>query len=254
MIKINTIFFIFLVIPVSNSSDLILDAFILAAGRGERLRPLTDQTPKPLLSVDQHSLIEHHLFRLKRGGFTRCIINVSWLGQKIIAALGDGANYGLKIIYSEENHCALETAGGIRHALNMISSDEFIVISGDIWTDYPFNRLTLPHNTDMHLVMTRNPDHHPNGDFVLQESQLQAAQAGSKTLTYTGIGCFHRRIFETLEPGVQPLRPLIDQAISTQRASGTLYNGVWMDIGTKQRLDQIRHLQTIKNHEQSHDT
>ena len=226
-----------------------MDAFILAAGRGERLRPLTDQTPKPLLRVDQHSLIEHHLFRLKKSGFTRCIINVSWLGQKIITTLGDGTKYGLEIIYSEENHGALETAGGIRQALDLISSDVFIVISGDIWTDFPFESLTLPPNSDMHLVMTSNPDHHPNGDFVLKNNLLRPTRPDSKALTYTGIGCFHRRIFETLVPGLRPLRPIIDQSISAERASGIIYNGVWMDIGTKQRLEQIRNLQTIENRE-----
>ena len=150
-----------------------MKAMILAAGRGERLRPLTDNTPKPLLQAGQHKLIEYHLYHLAKAGFKDIVINVAWLGEKIINTLGDGSNYNLSIKYSNEGEQALETGGGIFKALPLLGDDPFLVINGDIWTDYPFKNLYDFIPQDMaHLIMVHNPEHNPAGDFYLQNYRL----------------------------------------------------------------------------------
>lgn len=216
-------------------------AMILAAGRGERMRPLTDTLPKPLLKVGGKCLIEHHLLKLAANGIQRVIINHAWLGEKIESSLGTGEQFGLRIHYSPEVE-ALETAGGILHALPLLiknnPSQQFIVVNGDIYTD--FDLASLPQTLESslaHLVMVDNPEHNPNGDFCYQNGSLTAEQ-GQK-LTFSGIAVYHQAFFAGLHAGVQPLAPLLKQGIVTGQISGQHYRGRWSDIGTPQRLASI---------------
>lgn len=215
-----------------------MKAMILAAGRGERMRPLTLTTPKPLLRVGGKALIEYHLERLARQGFEECVINTAWLGEQIPEALGDGSRYGLKIQYSPEGDPPLETAGGIAHALPLLGDEPFLVINGDIWCDY------LPDpNRDLrgrlaHLVLVDNPEHNPDGDFALKDGQVH--RDGETRYTFSGIGYYHPSLFETLDPSLPaPLAPLLRAAMDAGKVSGTLYKGQWLDIGTPERLVQL---------------
>lgn len=213
-------------------------AMILAAGRGERMRPLTDLKPKPLLDVGGHPLIGHTLRRLAAAGCQRVVINCAHLGEQIPATLGDGDDYGLAIQYSHEA-TALETAGGIIQALALIDASQFVLINGDIWCDHPiaplFNR-ELHHNL-AHLVMVPNPEQHPKGDFCLEQGRLTAKPTpDAMGVTYSGLGLYSRQMFEGLTPGFRALRPLLDEAMAQQRISGELFCGEWRDIGTPERL------------------
>jgi MurNAc alpha-1-phosphate uridylyltransferase len=210
---------------------------VLAAGRGERMRPLTDHTPKPLLEVGGKALIEYHLAALQQAGVDDVIINHAWLGGQIESRLGNGDRYGLRIEYSPEVPAALETAGGIIQALARLGTEPFIVINGDIWCDYPLQR--LPHHPDglAHLVMVDNPPHNPQGDFCLNNGSLQAE--GESKLTYSGIGVYHPQLFAGLEPGVRPLAPLLKKAIASNQVGGEHYQGSWYDIGTPERLAEL---------------
>ncbi len=219
-----------------------MDAFILAAGRGERLRPLTDHTPKPLVTIGALSLIEIHLLRLKEAGFRRIIINISHLGEMIRDYLGDGSRYGVSIVYSPEADGALETAGGIVNALELIESEQFIVVNADIFCDYPYHNLITrlqdsKRDLNCHLILVKNPAHHPSGDFSLKADQLISPQKTNDNFTFAGIACYQRQLFATIEPGKQPLKPLLDQQIKQARVSGEHYEGLWYDIGTLQRLN-----------------
>ena len=222
-----------------------MDAIILAAGRGTRLRPVTDTLPKPLIEVQGLSLIEIHLIRLAAVGCRRVIINLHHLGKLIQARLGDGRQYGIQIIYSNEFGSALETAGGIINALPLIQSSRFAVISADVLCDYPFQQLLSPANKPRtgHLVMVNNPPHHPNGDFVLHASgdiaNINSASA-HEGKTFSGLASFHKSLFEKLKPGRQALRPVLETAIAEGQLSGELHSGLWSDIGTSQRLDQAQ--------------
>ncbi len=212
---------------------------ILAAGRGERLRPLTDSTPKPLLEVGGKALIVHHLERLAAAGFGDVVINLGWLGEQISSALGVGASFGLNIHYSPEPPGALETAGGIVQALPLLGDQPFAVISGDILCDYPYERLV---DTDpdglAHLVMVDNPEHHSDGDFRLVDGRLKPGP-GSR-LTFSGIGVYQPAMFRNLAPGRRPLRPVFEQAMTAGQLAGEHFRGYWSDIGTIERLDQAR--------------
>ena len=212
-------------------------AMVLAAGRGERMRPLTDNTPKPLLEVGGKALIEYHLAALQQAGVNDVIINHAWLGEQIESRLGNGDQYGLRIEYSPEIPEALETAGGIIQALPRLGTEPFIVINGDIWCDYPLQR--LPHHPDglAHLVMVDNPPHNPQGDFCLINSSLQTE--GESTLTYSGIGVFHPQLFAGLAPGIRPLAPLLKKAMASNQVRGEHYRGRWYDIGTPERLAEL---------------
>ena len=207
-----------------------MKAMILAAGRGERLRPLTDSIPKPLLEVKQKPLIVHHLEALSRAGFQQVVINISWLGNQIRDRLGDGEEFNLQIEYSEESE-ALETAGGILRALDRLG-ERFIVLNADIYTDYGFTCLTHI-DADAHLVLVENPKHNPQGDFCLHNSAV--ANQGEKRYTFSGISQFHRRFFDGLEQGKRPLAPLLRRGADLQQVSGELYRGSWIDIGTIER-------------------
>ncbi len=216
---------------------------ILAAGRGERLKPLTDRIPKPLIEVGGQPLIEHHLQALSRAGVSEVVINISWLGEQIRSHLGDGSRWNLSIAYSPEPPGALETAGGIRRALPLLDSECFLVISGDVLTDFDFGYLVGRRPSGLaHLVMVDNPPHHQHGDFNLApDGALQIE--GMPRLTYSGIGIFHSNLFVDVDPEVpMPLRPLLEQAIGRRQLSGEHYRGKWMDIGTLERLHVARQL------------
>lgn len=212
---------------------------ILAAGRGQRLRPLTDQTPKPLLEVAGKPLIAHHLDALAAAGFKQVVINLAWLGEQIRQALGDGQRWNLEIRYSPEPDGALETAGGIIQALPVLGPEPFVIISGDVFCDYPLNRLqALAPGTLGHLVLVDNPDHHPGGDFRLDEHGR--LHTGQPALTYSGIAILHPELFQGLPPQRMALRPLFNQAIAGKRLTGERHAGLWSDVGTPQRLAIIR--------------
>jgi N-acetyl-alpha-D-muramate 1-phosphate uridylyltransferase len=211
-----------------------MKAMILAAGRGKRLRPLTDATPKPLLEVRGKPLIVYHLEALSRAGFTQIVINLSWLGNQIRDLLGNGADFNLSIEYSEEPE-ALETAGGIQRALALLG-ERFIVVNADIFTDYDFASLQQT-DSIAHLVLVENPQHHVEGDFTLTDSMV--GTEGSPRYTFSGISQYHRSFFEGLTPGKQALAPLLFAAAAKQQVTGELFQGNWTDIGTRERLESL---------------
>lgn len=215
-----------------------MKAMILAAGRGERMRPLTDTTPKPLLMAGSKRLIEFHLMNLARAGFSDVVINVAWLGQLIIDTLGNGENYNLNITYSNEKDQALETGGGIYNALPLLGEAPFLVINGDVWTDYPFEKLyDFSLQDKAHLVLVKNPEHNPDGDFSISADRVNDNE--SEKFTYSGIGVYSADFFSQQNDGKYPLAPMIRRYISENKVSGELYNGNWMDIGTQQRLNDL---------------
>lgn len=210
---------------------------ILAAGRGERMRPLSDTTPKPLLPVGGKPLIVHLVEGLAHTGHRHLVINHSHLGHQIEAALGNGRRYGVSIDYSHEPGSGLETGGGIFKALPLIETDPFLVVNGDIWTDYPFDRLPRPLTGLAHLVLVDNPPHHPAGDFALSAGAVSAQ--GEPRLTFSGIGLYARALFEGCRGGKFPLAPLLREAMNAGRVGGEHYTGSWYDIGTPARLAEI---------------
>lgn len=214
-----------------------MKALILAAGRGERLRPLTDHTPKPLLEAGGRPLIEHTIIGLAQAGYTDLVINLAHLGEQIQARLGDGGALGVRIAYSHEGDEALETGGGIHRALALLGDGPFLVVNGDIATDYPFERLDAQPQGLAHLVLVANPGHHPQGDFALDRGQVLAA--GEPRHTFSGIGVYRPELFAGCVPGKFPLAPLLRQAMAQSLVSGELYPGFWMDIGTLERLQEF---------------
>ena len=209
-------------------------AMILAAGRGERLRPLTDATPKPLLLVRGEPLIERHVAALAAAGMTRLVVNLAWLGSQISDYLGDGSRYGVSITYSVERPRALETAGGIFRALRHLDPGPFAVVNADIYTDFPLASLKIDADRDAHLVLVPNPPQHPQGDFGMQGGLAQPAAAAQ--YTFSGIGVYRRGLFAGCRDGVFPLKPLLLRAMEAQRCSAELYTGAWDDVGTLERL------------------
>jgi len=208
---------------------------LLAAGRGERLRPITDSLPKPLVAVAGKPLIVYHLEALARAGITDVVINLSWLGEKIRAALGDGERHGVRITYSEEGPVPLETGGGIHGALPLLGPGPFLVVNSDVWTDMDFSRvLTLEESADARLQLAPNPPHHPRGDFGLEGDFVVESEADR--FTYTGIGVYRPELFEGCTPGKFPLLPLLKRAIAARRLRGEVYRGEWLDIGSPDRL------------------
>jgi N-acetyl-alpha-D-muramate 1-phosphate uridylyltransferase len=210
---------------------------ILAAGRGERMRPLTDRTPKPLLPVAGKPLIVWHLERLARAGIRDIVINHAHLGDQIEALLGDGDAWGVSIRYSEEPPGALETAGGIRNALPLLGAEPFLVVNGDIWCDWDPRSAGQALATDdmAHLVMTANPPHHAAGDFALTDHRVSAD--GPVKLTFSGIGIYRPALFAGLEAGhPAKLAPLLREAMADNKVSGELHAGRWIDVGTPDRL------------------
>ena len=209
-------------------------ALIFAAGRGERMRPLTDATPKPLLEVGGKPLIEYHLEKLARAGVREVVVNTSHLAEQFPAALGDGARWNLRIRYSYEGAEPLETGGGMRHALPLLGTDPFIAVNGDIFTVFDFS--TLPQNPAglAHLVLVDNPPQHARGDFVLRGGRVHDEE--SPRLTFAGIGVYRPELVAAHAPGGFPLAPLLREAMRRDGISGEHYGGVWADIGTAQRL------------------
>lgn len=219
-----------------------MKAMILAAGVGERMRPLTDHTPKPLLQVGGEPLIAHHLRRLARCGYREVVINVSHLAQQITDYCGDGSRWQLAITYSREPE-PLETAGGILQALSLLGTAPFLVVNGDVWIDYPFDRLktfTPPTPETAHLVMVDNPPQHPDGDFILApQGRVRERPPNTPGLTYAGVGVYTPEFFAGLPPGKMALRPLLDAAIREGRLSGEYFDGHWEDVGTPARLQAL---------------
>jgi len=210
---------------------------ILAAGRGERMRPLTDDTPKPLLRIGGQMLIEHHIHALAAAGIRELVINHAWHGAQIERALGDGAAYGVQIRYSPEGERGLETGGGIFRALPLLGDAPFMVVNADIWTDFPFQRLPRGIDTLAYLVMVDSPSHHPEGDFSLSECRL--SRQGPRMLTFSGIGVYRPELFAGSTAGRFPLAPLLRTAMDNRQVGGEHYSGRWYDIGTPQRLAAV---------------
>ena len=214
---------------------------ILAAGRGERLRPLTDQTPKPLIKVADKCLIDYQIEALKRAGIDNIVVNVWWLGKQIQAHLQDGRRYGVTISYSEEYDGALETAGGILRALPKIKSDPFVVCNSDIWSDFDYTQLPLESLHLAHLVLVENPSHNTQGDFSLQGRWV--TKLPHNALTFAGIGLYRKQLFEQLEQKKYPLSPLLEKALAQRQVSGQIHRGQWCDVGTEARLEALRQRQ-----------
>lgn len=219
-----------------------MKAMILAAGVGERMRPLTDHTPKPLLAVGGMPLIEHHIRHLASAGFTDVVINISHLAQQIVDYCGSGERWGVSIVYSPEGE-PLETAGGIYQAMPLLGDAPFLVVNGDVWIDYPFAQLAsyqLRPTETAHLVMVDNPSQHPQGDFKLDDDGLvRFLASGSTGLTYAGVGIYTAAFFAGMTPGKLPLRPLLDAAISAASLGARYFEGHWEDVGTPQRLQAL---------------
>lgn len=208
---------------------------LLAAGRGERLRPITDTLPKPLVEIAGKPLIAYHLEALVRAEVRDVVINLSWLGEKIRAALGDGSRYGVRIAYSEEGPVPLETGGGIHRALPLLGPEPFLVVNADVWTDMDFSRVAaLDDGADARLMLAPNPSHHPRGDFGLDGDFVVEREADR--FTYSGIGVYRPEFFEGCTPGKFPLLPLLKRAIAARRLRGEVYRGEWLDIGSPDRL------------------
>lgn len=214
-------------------------AMILAAGRGARMRPLTDHTPKPLLEVGGKPLIVWHIERLAQAGITELVINHAYLGQQIEDRLGDGTQWHVHIQYSAEQ-TALETAGGIAKALPLLGDESFLVVNGDVFTDIDYAATTLPVGKLAHLVMVDNPQQHAEGDFALQEGLVK--QAADNRLTFSGIGVYHPDLFKSVQSGeAAKLAPLLISAMQQGLVSGQHHTGIWHDIGTPERLAQLDH-------------
>jgi N-acetyl-alpha-D-muramate 1-phosphate uridylyltransferase len=214
-----------------------MKAMVLAAGRGERMRPLTDTLPKPLLTVGGRPLIAWHLAALARAGIREVVVNLSWLGEKLRAALGDGAAYGVSITYSEEGPVALETGGGIVRALPLLGPEPFLVVSGDVWTDVDFGRLRLAPDAQAHLVLIPNPPHHPRGDFGLKSGWVVSRD--SEPLTYGNVGIYRPEFFAGYPDGRFPLIQPLDRGIAAGKVRGELHLGEWCDAGTPARLAEL---------------
>ncbi len=235
-----------------------MKAMILAAGRGERMRPLTNNLPKPMLPVGGKPLLQHHVEALARAGIADLVINHSCFGKRIEAWFDDGAAFGVNIRYSPEGDSPLGTGGGIKRALPLLGNEPFLVINGDVWTDFPLETLKSARPDQAHLVLVANPAHHPQGDFVLQNGNV--SDSGAPKHTFSGIGVYRPSLFKSVETALYrhslkngklsaqqdaasathfPLAPLLRQAMQTQQVSGELYGGLWLDIGTPARLAQL---------------
>lgn len=222
-----------------------MKAMILAAGRGKRMQPLTDTTPKPLLKIADKPLIQYHIEKCSLHGIRDIIINVAHLGQQIIDMLGDGKQFGVNIRYSQEPTGGLETGGGIYKALPLLTENSedqpFMVINADIWTDFQFKQLPTSINGLAHLILVNNPTHHPQGDFYLNHNNW-VTLSGNNSLTFSGISVIHPHLFKTIKSdhaAFFPLAPLLKKAIANQQVSGKYYAGLWSDVGTPERLKAI---------------
>ncbi len=211
-----------------------MKAMILAAGRGERMRPLSNVTPKPLLEVGGYRLIDYHLAALTQAGIREVVVNLSWHGDRIREAIGDGVRQGLRISYSPEGTPPLGTGGGLQRALPLLGADPFLLVNGDVWIDLPFEKLQQPAGTLAHLVLIANPPHHPRGDFGLEPGGRVVA--APTPLTYSGLAILDPQLFDGCEDGRFPLKPLLDRALADSKLSGQRHDGFWSDVGTPERL------------------
>jgi len=214
-----------------------MKAMLLAAGRGERMRPLTDAVPKPLVRVGGRPLIAWHLAALARAGIREVVINLSWLGAQVRATLGDGHDYGVLITYSDEGPVPLETGGGIFSAVPLLGPGPFLVVNADIWTDIDFAALALEENAHARLLLIPNPPHHPRGDFGLEGDLVVSRE--TDRYTYSGVGVYRPEFFRGCSAGRFPLLPLLTRAIAAGLVRGQVHRGEWCDVGTLERLAKL---------------
>ncbi|RUO31048.1 N-acetylmuramate alpha-1-phosphate uridylyltransferase MurU [Aliidiomarina soli] len=223
-------------------------AMILAAGRGSRMRPLTDQLPKPLLTAAGTPLIDYHLHKLAKAGVTDVVINHAWLGQQLEAHIGDGSRFGVSVAWSPEPAGGLETAGGIIRALPMLGDGPFIVVNGDVWSDIDYHELpTQLGDAHGHLVLVENPAHHSEGDFALSDGRINLET--TPRYTFSGVSVISPQLFAGFDEGFLKLRPVFEQAINGGLLTGRLHQGYWCDVGTPQRLAELdRYLRIDLDH------
>ena len=212
-------------------------AMILAAGRGERLRPLTDSVPKPLLEVRGQSLLERHLASLSEAGIRDVVINLGWLGEQIIARVADGSRFGLNVRYSDERDGVLDTGGGIRRALPLLGHEPFLVVNADVYTDMPVPDVALQAEQVGHLVLVPTPGYRDRGDFDLDGGLLR--NGGAQRLTFSGVAVYRPEFFEACGEGRFSIVPMLRKAADEGRLQGSVYEGVWEDVGTEERLASI---------------
>ena len=212
-------------------------AMILAAGRGERMRPLTENLPKPMLQAGDQPLLQYHVEALAQAGYTELVINHARFAEHITAWFADGAAFGVNIRYSAEGNSPLGTGGGIKRALPLLGDDPFLVVNGDTWNDFPLETLntTLPGHA--HLVLVPNPGHNLNGDFALRDGEV--SESGEPRYTFSGIGVYHPDLFQSIPEHTFPLAPLLRRAMQDHQVTGQLYQGPWFDIGTPARLAEL---------------
>jgi MurNAc alpha-1-phosphate uridylyltransferase len=210
---------------------------ILAAGRGERMRPLTDTVPKPLLLVRGRPLIEHHITALARAGIRQLVVNLGWLGEQIRTHVGDGRRLGVTVTYSDEGYPPLETGGGIHRALPLLGVEPFWLVNADVYCEYPFSPRSLAEGMLAHLVLVPNPPQHRSGDFALVDGFV--ANDDSRRLTYAGIAVIHPRLFDGCTAGRFPLAPLLRTAAARAAVTGEAFDGTWSDVGTPERLASL---------------
>ena len=213
-------------------------AMLLAAGRGERLRPLTDKVPKSLVEVRGETLLERHLANLSGAGIRSVVINLGWLGDRIVERVGSGGHYGLDVLYSQEGGNVLETGGGIHKALPMLGDGPFLVINADIYTDMPVPRIELADEHVGHLVMVPSPVYRDGGDFDIEDGLIRNGE--TQRLTFSGVAMYRPAFFDGCEPGRFPLAPMLREAADNGLLSGSLYEGLWADIGTPERLKALQ--------------
>ena len=225
-----------------------MEAMLLAAGRGQRLRPLTDKTPKPLIQVGKYALVEHHLLELAKSGVDHVVINVSYLSESIVKYIGNGSRFGLDVSYSKEPDGPIGTAAGIHKALNVFNTDQDIrVINGDIYTDFNFEKFSKPGSSSIHLVLVPNPEHNLKGDFRLLSGVAHPVKGElGERYTYSGIGIFEKKLFEKLPDRCIELGDLIRYYIPTGKVTAELHTSTWIDVGTIDRLEQARRLESCK--------
>lgn len=216
-----------------------MKAMVMAAGRGERLRPLTDTLPKPLAPVAGKPLIGYHLQALAKAGIREVVINLSWLGERIKAALGDGRDYGVRIHYSEEGPVPLEAGGGIFNALPLLGAEPFLVVNADVWTDIDFGGLRIDDAADACIVLVPNPAHNHRGDFALDGDAVIERDVTRESYTYSGVGIYRPEFFAGCSSGKFPLLPLLKRAIAARRLRGQVHRGEWFDIGSIERLREL---------------
>lgn len=212
-------------------------AMLLAAGRGERLRPVTETIPKALVEVRGESLLERHLVALRAAGVETVVINLGWLGEQIADRVGSGSRYGLNIVFSPEGDDILETGGGIHRALPLLGAAPFLVVNADIYTDMPFPGTDLGADDLGHLVLVPTAEHKSQGDFVLADGRVGNAE--TPDLTFSGVAVYRPEFFAECQPGRFPLAPLLRDAADAGQLSGSLYPGLWKDVGTPERLEAL---------------